>query len=128
MVTLALEADIRAIERPASSGRAGGGTAEGFRSLHLHHRVPGAPGQPQSILDWPDLAREGVGVITPNPKTSGAPAGISWRPGPMPRRPWGRGGSLPRLCGRHLPQRAGAGLRGPGLHHLLCGKNGQGMC
>jgi sulfate transport system substrate-binding protein len=28
-------------------------------------------GNPRSIHDWPDLVREGVGVITPNPKTSG---------------------------------------------------------
>src|SRR5690349_18715602 len=28
-------------------------------------------GNPQGIKDWDDLAREGVKVITPNPKTSG---------------------------------------------------------
>jgi sulfate transport system substrate-binding protein len=28
-------------------------------------------GNPKGIKDWPDLAREGVQVITPNPKTSG---------------------------------------------------------
>lgn len=28
-------------------------------------------GNPKRITDWPDLAREDVGVITPNPKTSG---------------------------------------------------------
>jgi sulfate transport system substrate-binding protein len=28
-------------------------------------------GNPKRIRDWPDLARPGVGVITPNPKTSG---------------------------------------------------------
>lgn len=28
-------------------------------------------GNPRGIKDWPDLARPGVGVITPNPKTSG---------------------------------------------------------
>jgi sulfate/thiosulfate-binding protein len=28
-------------------------------------------GNPKTIHDWPDLANEGVGVITPNPKTSG---------------------------------------------------------
>jgi sulfate transport system substrate-binding protein len=32
-------------------------------------------GNPKKILDWGDLAREGVGVITPNPKTSG---GARW--------------------------------------------------
>jgi sulfate/thiosulfate transport system substrate-binding protein len=29
-------------------------------------------GNPKNIRDWDDLAREGVSVITPNPKTSGA--------------------------------------------------------
>jgi sulfate transport system substrate-binding protein len=28
-------------------------------------------GNPRAIRDWPDLVRDGVGVITPNPKTSG---------------------------------------------------------
>jgi sulfate transport system substrate-binding protein len=32
-------------------------------------------GNPKNILDWGDLAREGVSVITPNPKTSG---GARW--------------------------------------------------
>ena len=32
-------------------------------------------GNPEGIKDWPDLARSGVGVITPNPKTSG---GARW--------------------------------------------------
>jgi sulfate/thiosulfate transport system substrate-binding protein len=32
-------------------------------------------GNPKGIRDWPDLARPGVGVITPNPKTSG---GARW--------------------------------------------------
>jgi sulfate/thiosulfate transport system substrate-binding protein len=32
-------------------------------------------GNPKQISDWPDLAREGVSVITPNPKTSG---GARW--------------------------------------------------
>ncbi len=32
-------------------------------------------GNPKGIRDWPDLAREGVSVITPNPKTSG---GARW--------------------------------------------------
>jgi sulfate/thiosulfate transport system substrate-binding protein len=32
-------------------------------------------GNPKQIRDWPDLAREGVSVITPNPKTSG---GARW--------------------------------------------------
>lgn len=32
-------------------------------------------GNPKQIKDWPDLAREGIQVITPNPKTSG---GARW--------------------------------------------------
>ncbi|WP_411832650.1 sulfate ABC transporter substrate-binding protein [Pseudoxanthomonas mexicana] len=32
-------------------------------------------GNPKGIKDWPDLLRSGVGVITPNPKTSG---GARW--------------------------------------------------
>ena len=32
-------------------------------------------GNPKQIRDWPDLARPGVGVVTPNPKTSG---GARW--------------------------------------------------
>ena len=32
-------------------------------------------GNPKAIKDWPDLAKDGVGVITPNPKTSG---GARW--------------------------------------------------
>lgn len=30
-------------------------------------------GNPKQIKDWPDVAREGVSVVTPNPKTGGAP-------------------------------------------------------
>ena len=32
-------------------------------------------GNPKAIRDWPDLARSGIGVVTPNPKTSG---GARW--------------------------------------------------
>jgi sulfate/thiosulfate-binding protein len=32
-------------------------------------------GNPKRIVDWPDLARSGIGVVTPNPKTSG---GARW--------------------------------------------------
>jgi sulfate/thiosulfate-binding protein len=32
-------------------------------------------GNPRQIRDWPDLARQGVSVVTPNPKTSG---GARW--------------------------------------------------
>jgi len=33
------------------------------------------PGNPKKILDWTDLARPGISVVTPNPKTSG---GARW--------------------------------------------------
>jgi sulfate transport system substrate-binding protein len=33
------------------------------------------PGNPKQINDWPDLAREGIGVLYPDPKTSG---GARW--------------------------------------------------
>lgn len=33
------------------------------------------PGNPKSIADWADIAKSGVGVVTPNPKTSG---GAQW--------------------------------------------------
>ena len=32
-------------------------------------------GNPKSILDWDDLVREDVGIVTPDPKTSG---GAKW--------------------------------------------------
>ncbi len=32
-------------------------------------------GNPKGLLDWPDLVKPGVGIITPNPKTSG---GARW--------------------------------------------------
>ena len=41
-------------------------------------------GNPKNIHDWDDLVKPGVSVVTPNPKTSGAPAGPIWRLTPMP--------------------------------------------
>lgn len=77
VVTLALEADINAIAEKT------GKVPADWRS-----RLPGnsAPysstivflvrkGNPESIKDWDDLVRDGVEVITPNPKTSG---GARW--------------------------------------------------
>ena len=32
-------------------------------------------GNPKAVNDWPDLIKDGVGVVTPNPKTSG---GARW--------------------------------------------------
>ena len=39
-------------------------------------------GNPKDIKDWGDLARPGIGVVTPNPKTSAVRAGTIWRAGP----------------------------------------------
>jgi sulfate transport system substrate-binding protein len=76
VVTLALAIDITAIEDA------------GLIQKDWQKEFPGnsAPytstivflvrkGNPKKILDWDDLTREGVGVITPNPKTSG---GARW--------------------------------------------------
>lgn len=38
-------------------------------------------GNPKQIHDWNDLIKPGVSVITPNPKSSGGAAGITWQPG-----------------------------------------------
>ena len=35
-------------------------------------------GNPKKNIDWNDIARPGISVITPNPKTSGGHAGIIW--------------------------------------------------
>jgi sulfate transport system substrate-binding protein len=76
VLTLALAYDISEVEEA-------GLVAKGWQS-----RLPGNSSpytstivflvrkdNPKKILDWGDLAREGVGVITPNPKTSG---GARW--------------------------------------------------
>ena len=77
VVTLALAADIDAIAEKS-----------GLLPVSWQRRLPdhSAPftstvvflvrrGNPRSIRDWDDLARPGVAVITPNPKTSG---GARW--------------------------------------------------
>jgi len=76
VVTLALAADIDAIAR------------SGVLPADWQKRLPDnstpytstivflvRKGNPKAIRDWPDLARPGVSVITPNPKTSG---GARW--------------------------------------------------
>lgn len=77
VVTLALEPDIDAI------GERGGLIAAGWRDRLPDRSVPYTStilfvvrkGNPKAIRDWADLVRPGVGVITPNPKTSG---GARW--------------------------------------------------
>jgi sulfate/thiosulfate transport system substrate-binding protein len=73
VVTLALPSDIDAIVKKS------GFVAENWREKFPNNASPYAStivflvrrGNPKSIKDWSDLVREGVEVITPNPKTSG---------------------------------------------------------
>jgi len=77
VVTLALAADIDAIARhsgllPADwQGRLPHNSAPYTSIIVFVVRA----GNPKGIRDWGDLVREGVAVITPNPKTSG---GARW--------------------------------------------------
>jgi sulfate transport system substrate-binding protein len=76
VVTLALAADIEALAK------------RGLVAADWETRLPGnacpytstivflvRKGNPKAVRDWPDLLKPGVGVITPNPKTSG---GARW--------------------------------------------------
>jgi sulfate transport system substrate-binding protein len=77
VVTLALESDINAIVEN------GGKINKDWRSKFEHNSSPYTStivflvrkGNPKGIQDWGDLVKEGVEVITPNPKTSG---GARW--------------------------------------------------
>ena len=77
VVTLALAADIDAI---ASNGKL---LPANWQARLPHNSAPYTStivflvrkGNPKGIKDWDDLARPGVAVITPNPKTSG---GARW--------------------------------------------------
>ncbi len=77
VVTLALAGDVDAIAQrsgllPASwRSRLPGGSAPCTSTIVFVVRR----GNPKGIRDWDDLARPGVAVITPNPKTSG---GARW--------------------------------------------------
>lgn len=76
VVTLALAYDIDAIAEK-------GGLPANWQARLPHNSAPYTStivflvrqGNPKQINDWPDLAKPGVGVITPNPKTSG---GARW--------------------------------------------------
>jgi sulfate transport system substrate-binding protein len=67
----ALDLDVLAVR--------GGHVAADWRKLFLHDAAPYTTttvflvrkGNPKSIRDWDDLTRPGIGVIVPNPKTSG---------------------------------------------------------
>lgn len=91
VVTLALSYDIDAIHK-----RAGIIDAD-WQEEFPHDSAPYTStivflvrkGNPLGIRDWPDIVREGVEVITPNPKTSGgarwnylAAWGYAWRTAP----------------------------------------------
>jgi sulfate/thiosulfate transport system substrate-binding protein len=77
VVTLALAGDIDAL---AANG---GWVARDWQQRLPHNSCPYTStivlvvrqGNPKAIRDWDDLARPGIGVITPNPKTSG---GARW--------------------------------------------------
>jgi sulfate/thiosulfate transport system substrate-binding protein len=77
IVTLALGADIDEIAKRTKL------LPIDWQSRLPHNAAPYAStvvflvrkGNPKRIGDWPDLIRSGVGVITPNPKTSG---GARW--------------------------------------------------
>jgi sulfate/thiosulfate transport system substrate-binding protein len=77
VVTLALEADINAIAEKTGKIR------KDWRGTLPNQNLPYTStivflvrkDNPKNILDWDDLVRDGVEVITPNPKTSG---GARW--------------------------------------------------
>ncbi|MGE3849561.1 MAG: sulfate ABC transporter substrate-binding protein, partial [Gammaproteobacteria bacterium] len=77
VVTLALAYDIDAIADK------GGLLPKDWQKTHPHNSTPYTStivllvrkGNPKGIKDWNDLIRDGVAVITPNPKTSG---GARW--------------------------------------------------
>lgn len=77
VVTLALEGDINAIAEKS------GLIDANWRSEFPHNSTPYTStivflvrkGNPKAINDWGDLIKDGVEVITPNPKTSG---GARW--------------------------------------------------
>ncbi len=72
VVTLALGSDTDALRRH-------GLLADDWQKRLPNHSLPYystivfvvRKGNPEKVRDWPDLARSGIGVITPNPKTSG---------------------------------------------------------
>jgi sulfate/thiosulfate-binding protein len=77
VVTLALAYDIDAIAERAKL------LPSDWQTRLPHNSTPYTStivflvrkGNPKGIRDWPDLGREGISVITPNPKTSG---GARW--------------------------------------------------
>ena len=76
VVTLALEYDVKAVE---DAGLIEAGWVDEFESASAPYTSTIVflvrKGNPKDIKDWDDLIKEDVGVITPNPKTSG---GARW--------------------------------------------------
>lgn len=76
VVTLALEYDVKAVE---DAGLIEPGWVNEFEKDSAPYTSTIVflvrKGNPKNIKDWGDLVKEGVGVITPNPKTSG---GARW--------------------------------------------------
>ena len=111
VVTLALSGDIDEIAK-----RSGKIPADWQKKLP-HNSAPYTStivflvraGNPKAIKDWGDLAKPGIGVITPNPKTSGGArwnylAAWAWAERQFERRH----SQNARLHRRAVPQRAGA--------------------
>lgn len=76
VVTLALEYDVKAVQ---DAGLIEDGWVEEFDNDSAPYTSTIVflvrKGNPKNIKDWDDLVKQGVGVITPNPKTSG---GARW--------------------------------------------------
>ena len=76
VVTLALEYDIESIE---NAGLIKAGWKDNFDNDSSPYTSTIVflvkKGNPKDIKDWDDLTKDGVGVVTPNPKTSG---GARW--------------------------------------------------
>lgn len=76
VVTLALEGDVQVV---ADSGLIDAGFTSEFPKDSSPYTSTIVflvrSGNPKKIYDWDDLLRDGIGVITPNPKTSG---GAMW--------------------------------------------------
>ncbi len=77
VVTLALEGDIDAIAKATNKIPADWNTKFPNKSVPYTSTIVFLvrKGNPKAIKDWPDLIKDGVQVITPNPKTSG---GARW--------------------------------------------------
>ncbi len=76
VVTLALEYDVNAVQ---NAGLIEKGWVDEFDNSSAPYTSTIVflvrKGNPKNIKDWDDLVKDGVGVITPNPKTSG---GARW--------------------------------------------------